>query len=122
MLSPSGVVPVCPGGQLSFICSTNLTYLEWNITVSQSGKPKSEQQLVTAVTQFGLDLTISGHVFNIIRNSTLNSYPLVSVLTVANAVSSLAATKIKCTEMGLSSLVEETSSIAIINIINSRLN
>ena len=54
MLSPSGDVPVCPGGQLSFRCSTNLTYLKWNVTVSQSVKPKNEQQVVTAVSQLDL--------------------------------------------------------------------
>ena len=43
---------MCPGGQLSFRCSTNLQYLEWNITVFQSltGMSDSRRQLITLVS------------------------------------------------------------------------
>ena len=119
MLSPSGDVPVCPGSRPSFRCSTNLTFLEWIITVPLSGSLQSRRQVVTADTQLALDLIIEGHVFNITRNSALGSYPLESVLTITNAMAILSATKINCTEK---SLVEKSSSlITVVDIINSRL-
>ena len=62
ILSPSGAVFVYPGGQLSFRCSTNLRYLEWNITVFQSltGMSDSRRQLITFVS-VDSPLTISGY-------------------------------------------------------------
>ena len=118
MLSPSGDVTVCPGSRPSFRCSTNLTFLDWIITVPLSGSLQSRRQIVTANTQLALDLVIEGHVFNITRNSTLGSYPLESVLTIANATAILSATKINCTEK---SSDKSSSLIAIVDIINSRL-
>ena len=35
VLSPSKVTSVCPGEQLEFTCSTNLDYIQWNVTVVQ---------------------------------------------------------------------------------------
>ena len=115
MLTPSGDVSVCPGSQPSFRCSTNLSFIDWNVTT----KSDTRRQLVTSITRLELDLIIREHVFNITRNSVYDSYPLISVLTVSNAVADLNATKIKCTEIG-SSLAESSASVATINIINSR--
>ena len=119
MLSPSGDVSVCPGGQLSFRCSTNLRFLEWNITVFRLGRSDSKRQLVTTVTELELDLMISGQAFNniITRNSALNLLPLISMLTISNT---LAANKIKCTEIG-SSLVETSTSVATLSNISGKL-
>ena len=116
MLSPSGDVTVCPGSQPSFRCSTNLTFIEWNITISKSD---TGRRLVTPGTKLELDVIIREHIFNITRSSAEDSYPLISVLTVSNVVADLNLTKIKCTEIG-SSLAESSESMAIINIINSR--
>ena len=62
ILLPSGTVFVCPGGQLSFRCSTNLRYLEWKITVFQllTGMSDSRRQLITLVS-VDSPLTISGY-------------------------------------------------------------
>ena len=119
MLSPSGVVSVCPGGQFSFRCSTNLRFLEWNVTIFQSGRPDSRRQLVTATTELELDLLISGYLFNITKISAYNSKPLTSTLTIAMVAINLNATRIKCAEIG-NSPTETSVSMAIINIINSR--
>ena len=118
MLSPSGDVTVCPGSRPSFRCSTNLTFLEWIITVPLSGSFRSKRQVITADIQLDLDLVIEGHVFNITRNSTFGSYPLESVLTIANATAILSAIKINCTEK---SSDKSSSLITIVNIINSML-
>ena len=116
MLSPSGDVSVCPGSQLSFRCSTNLPYLEWDITVFQSGIPETRTQLLIPATQLGLDIINEAQciVFNITKN---NSYPLISVLTIAKAVADINATKIKCTEIEI--LGEKNSSVGTIKNFNT---
>ena len=123
MLSPSGDIAVCPGSQLSFRCSTNLTFLEWNVTVSLSGKPESRQKLVTPSSPLHLQLTISGQLLNITRNITSNhnSSLLVSMLTITKPVADLSATLIACTEIG-SSRAESSTSMATINVINPSLS
>ena len=70
------------------------------------------------ITELELDLIIRGHVFSITRTSAYDSLPLISTLTVTTAVADLNATKIKCTEIKTSD--DKNSSIATINIINSR--
>ena len=111
---------MCPGGQLSFRCSTNLRFLEWNVTIFQSGRPDSRRQLVSATTELELGILISGHHFNITRASVYDSYPLTSTLTIAMVVTNLNATRIKCAEIG-NSPTETSVSVAIVNIINSGL-
>ena len=103
MLSPSGDVSVCPKSQVLFRCSTNSTFLEWIITISQSGRLRSKRQVITAKTGslIDLDLIISEHVFNITKTSAYNSYPLESVLTIADATALLSATEINYTESEL---------------------
>ena len=125
MLSPSEDVFVCPGSQLSFRCSTNLRYLEWNVTLfrSLSGTSDSKRLLITSVSVDTL-LIISGYSFSVTRNSADNFYPLISTLTVPSVVDDLSNAKINCTEVG-SSLAQTNTSIATINIISpdlSRLN
>jgi hypothetical protein len=122
MLSPSGEVFVCPGSQLSFRCSTNLRYLEWNVTIFQllTGTSDSRRQLLTYVS-VDSPLTISGYTFSVTRNSADKSYPLISTLTVPSAVNDLHNAKINCTEIG-STLAETNTSIAVINVINPDLS
>ena len=122
-LSPSGAVFVCPGGQLSFRCSTNLRYLEWNITVFQplTGNSDSRRQLITSISVDSLPLTISGYSFSVTRNSADNSYPLTSTVTIASVVDELSNARINCTEIG-NSLAETNTSIAIINVIRPDLS
>ena len=85
---------MCPGGHLSFNCSTNLNFIEWNVTISQSGRPDTRRQLaiVTPATKLESYLIINGHTFNITRSSPPDILPLTSTLAVSNTV---AATKIK---------------------------
>ena len=121
MLSPSGEVSVCPGNQLSFRCSTNFSILEWDITVFQS-RVHRRQQFVTPISPLHSTLTIlSRHLFNIARTSDLNANPLISTLTIVNAMVDINATIINCTEIG-SSRAESSTSKATINIINPALS
>ena len=97
MLSPSGEVSVCPEGALSFRCSTNLDVLEWNITV---GMLPSRRQLVTGISRFDSPLMIKHHAFNITRNSTDGSRPIVSILAIANESRDMNGTRVSCTDVG----------------------
>ena len=122
MLSPSGEVFVCPGSQFSFRCSTNSSFLEWNITAYQSNV--SHRYIVTsmAISQSNVQLTIHGHLFSITRISATGSLPIVSVMTVANVLDnymmSVNGTRIRCTGREVDSSVSENStSVAIIHII-----
>ena len=121
MLTPSGEVSVCPGGQLSFRCSTNLSFLEWNVTVVQSGIFLSEKLIVTSISLFDLPFIVTPHSFNVIRNSADGSYPLIATLTVDNVVAGLNGTRVNCTEIG-SSLAETSTSVATIHIISCKFN
>ena len=100
MLIPSGDVSVCPGAQLSFSCSTNLTYLEWNVTVFQSGTPHSRTLLVVSTSYFTFPLVVNGHSFGVTRDSASGTLPIISTLTVINATIDLNGTNVYCTEMG----------------------
>ena len=122
MLLPSGEVSVCPGNQLSFRCSTNFSLLEWDITVFQSGVHHNRQQFVTPISPLHSTLTISSrHFFNIARSSDQNANPLISTLTIVNAMADINATIINCTEIG-SSRAESSTSKATMNIINPALS
>lgn len=121
MLTPSGDVSACPGSQLSFRCSTTLPFLEWNITVVQSGIFHNEKLIVTSISQFDMPLHVTTHSFTVMRNSADRSYPLISTLTIDNVVSSLNDTRVNCTEVG-NSLAETDTSIATIHIISSDLS
>ena len=116
VLSPSGDVSVCPGGQISFRCSTNLRFLEWNITAYQSGMLGSRRHILTSISQSHVQLTINGDSFSITRISADGSYPIVSTVTADNV---LAVTiKIRCTGHEVeSSLPENSTSVATVNVI-----
>ena len=120
-LSPSGVC-VLEVNYPAFRCSTNLRYLEWNVTVFQSltGMSDSRRQLITSVS-VDSPLALSGYSFSVTRNSADNSYPLISTLTIASAVDELSNARINCTEIG-NSLAETNTSIAIINVIRPDLS
>ena len=122
MLSPSGEASMCPGDHLSFTCSTNLTFLEWNITTFQSGT--SRRQIMTAISQSNVQLTINGHSFSITRTSDDGSYPIVSTLVVANIPADLTinSTRIRCAgqEVGRP-LTENSTSVAVIHVIMPNL-
>ena len=95
VLSPSGEVSVCPGNQLSFSCSTNLGYLEWNVTMYQSGAPYSRKQRVYPTSSFAHSLMVNGYSFRVTRDSVDGSRPINSTLTV-NATTDLNGTDIYC--------------------------
>ena len=113
MLSPSAVVSVCPGEQLTFVCSTNRSFVQWNVTVFRSGHSISRTQLVASVGASFTSLVVDMVSFHIMR---IGSLPLTTTLTITNNITTdLNNTRVNCTDIG-SSLAETSSSVAIIKI------
>ena len=95
MLSPSGVVPVCPGEDLVFVCSTNRSFIEWNVTlILGSGERISRTRLVASGSAHVIPLVVQMTSFNIIVHESL---PLTSTLTAANTTTDLNGTQVSCT-------------------------
>ena len=117
VLSTPEVVSVCPGKNLHFICSTNRSFIEWNITIlrPESGQKESRSKLVSDISPVAT-LIVYGTVFNIARNSSLRSCPLTSTLSVANVTTDLNGTIVNCTSIEHSTL-EKNSLLTTIHII-----
>ena len=115
--SNPGVVSVCPGEDLHLICSTNSSLIEWNITVtvlqSESGQSHSRTKIVSNILARPTMLIVNGILFNITRNSTLESRPLTSVASVANVTAGLDGTIVKCTAIEQSNSEREPSLVTI---------
>ena len=120
MLTPSGEVSVCPGAQFSFSCSTNLTFLQWNVTVFQSETAHSGILLVVSTSYFNYPLVVNGHSFGVTRVSASGTLPIISTLTVINATIDLNGTNIYCTEEGSTAL--SRTLVASIHIITPDLS
>ena len=121
-LSPSGVVSVCPGGQLSFRCSTNSSFLEWNITANYPSDESHRHIITSRLSHPDWQRTINGHLFSITRTSAAGSSPIVSAMTVANVMDDLTmsinGTRVRCTGHETESSVSENStSLATIYVI-----
>ena len=118
ILSPFPMVSVCPNGQLNLTCTTNVSMniLEWNITVYQSGMSFNRAQLVSSISQLAKPLTVNMIAFNITRNSPDNLYPLMSSVYVTNVTHVLNQTKIRCTEIGMTSSTT-SSMVTTVNVI-----
>ena len=125
VLSPSGNVSVCPGSQPSFRCSTNLRFLEWNITTYQSGMSHSRRHAFTSISQPNVQLTVNGNLFNITRISAAGSVQIIStVTTTVNKIvaDTINGTRIRCTgrEVG-SSPTDNSTSVATVHVITPNI-
>ena len=122
--SNPGAVSVCPGENLHFICSTNQSFIEWNITILQpeSGQKQSRTKLVSDISPLAM-IIINGTTFDTARNSSSGSRPLISTLSVANVTSNLNETTVNCTSIGHTTLEAESliTSIHIIRVDTSEL-
>ena len=117
--SNPGVVSICPGEDLNFICTANSSLIEWNITTVQSaaesGRSDSRTKIITDILAHPTMLIVSGIFFNLTRNSTLESRPLTSIASVVNVTDDLDGTIVKCTAIE-ESPSERESSFVIINV------
>ena len=92
----------CPGGSETLTCSTNYTFLEWNISSFRQTETRSisyfDQNLVVqSIMMDSAKLTFS-------RVSSPGALPLVSTMMIMNITSNLEGTIITCTGLN-SSLV-----------------
>ena len=119
MLSPSGVARVCPGGDLAITCSTDRSFLEWNITPSFTipGQPY-RTRLVFVSQDLVLPLVLNMISFDFSHSTHNNgsSVSLVSVLSVTSVPDILNGTRVNCTDIG-ASLAETTTSMVTVHVI-----
>ena len=97
ILSPPGEVSVCPGeDSLAFMCTTNRSFIEWNVTlVLESGERISRTRLVPRKSS-GQILMIKGTPFNITSIAGPGSL-LSSTLTAPEPITDLNGTEVSCT-------------------------
>ena len=104
ILSPSGDVSACPGedpGPLVFTCTTNQSFIEWNVTLAlESGERISRTRLVPRKSSRQV-LVIKETSFNITSIPGPGSL-LSSTLTAPEPISDLNDTEVSCTAMELS--------------------
>ena len=114
MLSPSGLVPVCPGEDLVFVCSTDRSFIEWNVTlILGSGKRISRARLITSSISQVSPLVVQMKTVNITVHGSL---PLTSTLTAANVTADLNGTQVSCIAIG-GSIEDVSTSSATVHLI-----
>ena len=118
MLSSTRIALVCPGGELTFVCSTNRSLIEWNIIIPQSGVTRSRLIASSDQSIYIGPLVVNMKSFNITINSDSLIRGLTSKLSVTNITPDLNGTFVQCTDIG-SSLTEVSTSVGIIHIINA---
>ena len=115
ILSPSEVASVCPGGRLIITCSTNTSFIRWNVTILHSGITHTRSRLVSRIYQSITPLLVNMNSFNVARNSSYGSLPLTSILSIANVSADVNGTKVSCTELG-SSTAETNTLVTIVHV------
>ena len=97
---------VCLGGNLTFICRTNESFLFWNVTIffPNGSVHDTRDRLVTTI--FTMDqiyfksLGIQNSHVTILRTSPSGIPPLISTLSLINMSSTFNGTLVKCTDVG----------------------
>ena len=119
MLFPVGAAFVCPGGDLTFMCSSNSSFLIWNISVPQStgGQFVSRECILTPISS-NSEVSIADRRFAINRTSLDNLLPLMSTLSVKNLAPTHNGTKINCTEVR-DHISTANSSVTVVNVIQT---
>ena len=117
ILSPSGVARVCPGGDLAITCSTDRSFLEWNITPSFTipGQPYRTRLVVASSSQDLEPLVLNMISFDFSHSTHNNgsSVSLVSVLSVTSVPDILNGTRVNCTDIGASLAETSTSTVTV---------
>ena len=101
---------VCPGEQqTTVICSTNHTFLEWNVSTARQYEVRTVSYLDQNPTISPVLIKYANFTFS--RVSSNLTLPLVSTVTMNNVTSNLEGTMISCT--GLNSTSESTMVLVI---------
>ena len=107
-MSPSGLVSVCHGDQLELSCTTTGNFLEWRIRLHENSYPR-----LLTTTSVTSNLSVGGILFTFTRNSMLDSVPLISVLSVSSAVTSLNGTIVNCIDIETD--ISSSTEVIVIN-------
>ena len=111
MLSPFGLISVCPDRELTFLCSTNRAYIQWDVTILQEDRRISGSQLLSFSSRNIEPLTVGTKSFVITVNST---NPFTSSLIIANTTIDLNGTMVRCTDIGNSITSTAVASVHIV--------
>ena len=96
-LSPSGVVSICPGGQVLLTCERIYgSILYWNISVSHLATTR-ERIVLSQGSILSPEFRIGFTEFNITRTS---ASPLVSQMLINNVTTEINGSTISCSEDG----------------------
>ena len=112
-VSPLGIAPVCCGEQLELRCTTTGMILEWRFTLAENAESYSR---LVSTTSIPANLTVPGAsttLFTFSRNSTQNSLPLISILSISPTSNDLNGTVVNCIDIATSK-----SSVTVINVIS----
>ena len=117
-LIPAGVVAVCPGDQLTFVCNTNNKFLKWIVTLSEahSNGLLTQEEFVTRGSVSTFDITLNGTLFNITKTSNDSDELLTSTLTIMSVSRNHNSTTINCTGLG-EDQNDTNSSMVVIKVI-----
>ena len=116
ILSPSGVAPVCSGGQLELTCTTAGGFQEWDLHISENMTAATYGRLVN--NQAGLILMpiVTGSIiFNTSRVSLPERLPLVSKLSISTERSTANGTEVTCTCIDAVTNARASTTVAIIS-------
>jgi hypothetical protein len=97
-LSPSGVAPVCSGGQLELTCTTTGNFLRWSFSVFRGNETSATEfiRTISSTSEAMAQLVVNSMVFNFSRISAHNSMPVMSSLVISPVSSSLNGTVMNC--------------------------
>jgi hypothetical protein len=122
VLSPAGTARVCPETALEITCSTDRTFLNWNVTIPPSanelsGQAVTRNRLVSSSSQGIAPLIINNIVFIISTVSTVDQFT--SVLSVNNVTTDLNGTIVQCEDIDISAAAESRISMTLVHIIQT---
>ena len=91
MLTPSEIAYGCQGQQLILKCETSASFLQWNITFTDSGY-NDERYITSSATADITPLRVNDILFEF---TCISEAPLVTTITISNVIADL---KIDCRE------------------------
>ena len=109
-LSPSGVAPVCSGGQLELTCTTTDYVLQWRFRVFRENE-RIAIEITRTITPTGsvmLNVTVNSTVFNFWRISAHNSVPVMSRSVISPVSNGLNGTVMNCVDVGAGEVASTT--------------
>ena len=120
MVPQNEVVYLCPGEQISITCSTNNTFLGWDIELNFSQYGYYIRRYVSMYDSMSYysSLLIRDTIVNFTKNSERGALPLISTLIINNASANLNGTVINCTGLGV---YTERISVTVIHVINGKI-